>query len=265
MFLVTINKNQFVQDHCHVDNFNTTEDPLNPILTRQTKQLITVEKQQFLQDYYGRDNTAHSIDGPAKTITTENSKHLVTVENKFMVQHYSGEHSSKIESPLPTITTKDHNTIVSTKAKFISPQYNSNGNPGANVNNIEEPLQSITTKEKFQFISAYFNSSGNPESQNQSIDNQLGTILTGTNKKALITALQNGDIDFDIKMRFLHPEELSQISTFPEKYFTDPNLRLTKKEQVKLIGNAVPPEWAKLIIEPIVKELQGILIKKKTG
>lgn len=224
--LVTIEKKQFIQDHCHMDNYNKPDEPMNPVLTRQTKQLITVEKQQFLQDYYGRDDTAHSLDGPAKTIRTENSKHLVT-------------------------------------AQFISPQYNSNGNPGANTNNIDEPLKTITTEEKFQFITAYFNSSGNPGTQNQSIDNPLGSILTGSNKKALVTALQNGEIDFDIKMRFLHPEELSRISSFPEKYFTNPQLRLTKKEQVKLIGNAVPPEWARQIIAPVVKQLQEVMIKEE--
>ena len=261
--LVTIEKKQFVQDHCHMDNYNIPDEPMNPVLTRQTKQLITVEKQQFLQDYYGRDDTAHSIDGPAKTIRTENSKHLITIENKLMVQHYTGDHSSDINQPLPTITTTDHNTLISAKAQFLSAQYNSNGKPEANNYCIESPHKAITTRQKSQFITAYFSSNGNQGSQNQSIDLPLGSILTGPNKKALVTALQNGEIDFDIKMRFLHPEELSRISSFPEKYFTNPQLRLTKKEQVKLIGNAVPPEWARQIIAPVVKQLQEVMIKEE--
>jgi len=64
-------------------------------------------------------------------------------------------------------------------------------------------------------------------------------------------------------MRFLDPEELSQISTFPAGYFTNKQLGLSRKQQTKLIGNAVPPEWAKIIIEPIVKELNTILNGKK--
>ncbi len=224
--LVTIDKKQFVQDHVQTDNYNTTDEPLNPILTRQTKQLITLEKIQFLQDYYGRTDTATNLDAPANTIRTENSKHLIT-------------------------------------AQFISPQYNSNGNPAANNNSIDEPLHTITTQEKSQFISTWFNSSGNPASQNQGIDMPLGSILTGTNKQALITAIENGEIDFDIKMRFLHPEELSRISTFPKQYFTNPLLKLTKKEQVKLIGNAVPVDWARQIIAPVVAGLQEVLIKQE--
>lgn len=252
--LVTVDKKQFVADHCHTDNYHLPDEPMNPILTRETKQLITVEKLQFISDYYGRDNTAHSLNGPANTITTQNSKNLITTQ--LLVQHYSGNHSSDIENPLPSITTVDHNTLVT--AKFISHHFGSGNNQS-----IENPLNSITTKEKVQFITAYFNSSGHPETQNQDINNPLNAITTGTNKQALITAIANGEIDFDIKMRFLDPEELSQISTFPPNYFTHKDLKLSRKAQTKLIGNAVPPEWAKIMIEPVVRELEEILNSKR--
>lgn len=246
--LVTIEKNQFVTDHCHTDNYNLPGEPMNPILTSETKQLITVEKIQFLNDYYGRDNTTQDINGPAMTITTENSKNLITVEKKMLIQHYSGNHSSDINAPLPSITTVDHNTLLDVKANLISPQYNSNGNPGANAIDMNDPLWAITTQEKFQFISAFFNAEKNQES---------------INKQSLIDALMNGEIDFDIKMRFLDPEELSRISTFPEKYFTHKDLKLSRKAQTKLIGNAVPPEWARIIIEPVIKELEEIFSSKR--
>jgi len=236
--LVTCEKLQFIADHCYSDNYNHINEPLNPQLTRQDKRFVTIES-QFIADYYSRDDTAHSLDGPANTITCENSKHIIT--SNLLVQHYSGDHSSGINEPLPTVTTVDHNAIVTTQ--FISKQYNSNGKPESNNQSIDEPCGSLTTQEKIQFITAYFSNSGK--------------------ENDLISALKNGDIDFDIKMRFLEPEELSRISTFPKGYFTNPLLKLTKKEQVRLIGNAVPPEWAKIIIEPVVSELKQILSAKK--
>jgi len=261
--LVSVDKKQFVQDHCYMDNYHEIDEPMNPQLTRQTKQLITIEKVQFLSDYYGRDDAAHSIDVPAMTITTENSKHLVTINKKFFSKYYSGPDGRHFafspEDPYHTVKTVTNTALIDVKAKFISNQRNSNGKPESNNSNVESPLPSISTVEKTQFISAYFSSAGNSHSQNQSIDSPLGTIVTATNKRSLITAISNGEIDFDIKMRFLDPEELSRISTFPDGYFTHPRLRLTKKEQTKLIGNAVPPEWARLIIEPVVKELDRIL------
>jgi site-specific DNA-cytosine methylase len=227
--LVTIDKKHFVADHCYSDNYNTPEDPLNPILTRETKQLITVEKLQFLSDYYGRENTAHSLDGPSNTITTQNSKHLVTIN----------------------------------KNQFIAAQYNSNGNPEANTKSIDDPLNSVTTEEKMQFITAYFSSSGNQHSQNQSIEQPLNTITTSGTHHALVSAFTNGNIDFDIKMRFLDPEELAQISSFPKGYFTNKQLGLSRKQQTKLIGNAVPSEWARLIIQPMVKTLNELISCRK--
>jgi DNA (cytosine-5)-methyltransferase 1 len=260
--LIQLEKIQFVQDHCHVDNYNNINEPLTPILTREQKQLITVEK-QFVADYYSRDDTAHSLERPVNAIRCENSKHLVSTKANFIIQNYSGEHSSRIDEPIPTITTIDHNQVVTAKAQFISKQYNSNGNPAANNQSLNEPVGTLTTEEKIQFITAYFNSNGNPESQNQSLNNPLNTILSGTNKKALITAIRNGEFDFDIKMRFLDPEEMAQISTFPKGYFTNKLLKLTRKEQTRLIGNAVPPEWAKMMIEPVIKQLKEKLQQRK--
>lgn len=209
--LIQLEKIQFVQDHCHNDSYCKVNEPLNPILTWESKHLITVEK-QFVADYYSRDDTAHSLERPANTIRCENSKHL-----------------------------------VSTKAQFISKQYNSNGNPAANNQSINEPIGTLTTEEKIQFITAYFSTN----------DPLLG------DKQALITALRNGEFDFEIKMRFLDPEEMAQISTFPKGYFTNKLLKLTRKEQTRLIGNAVPPEWAKMMIEPVINQLIAILKSRK--
>jgi len=267
------------------------KSPLNTITTKERHALVKLEKIQFADHCY-TDNY-NTIDEPLRPQLTRQDKRFVTVENKLMVQHYSGIHASKIEDPLPTITSIDHNALVCTKAqfiadyygrfdtahslngpantittenskhlvscKFLSHQYNSNGNPAANNQSIDEPVKALTTEEKVQFITAYFSSGGNQQSQNQDINNPLNAITTGTNKQALITALEKGKFDFDIKMRFLEPEELAQISTFPKGYFTNPLLKLTKKEQVRLIGNAVPPEWAKLIIEPVKNELEKLL------
>lgn len=223
--LVTLEKIQFIQDYCRGDIFNSTKEPLSPQLTWQTKQLVSVD---FITD--GTFSDYSKIFTP--------------------------------DDPLNTITSQQRHQLVTAKTQFISKQYNSNGNPELNNQSLSEPIGALSTEEKMQFISAYYNSSGRPETQNQDIDAPIGSILTGTNKKALITAIKKGLVDFDIRMRFLDPEELSRISTFPARYFTDPRLKLTKKAQVKLIGNAVPPEWAKLIIEPVVKELQERLQMK---
>ncbi len=256
--LVKMEKLQFVQDHCQSDQYSSINEPMLPQTSQQTKQLITI-KDNLIYNYYGRDDNIDDKDKPLGAITC----------------------------------TQSQKSLVTPQVQFISRQNNSNGKPEANNKSIAEPLGAICSREKNQFISAFFNSSNKPETQNQDIELPLNAI-TGSNNKALVTgnlidsyhtsdsaihdtneplstircsgslALQTikaDEFDFDIKMRFLTPEELARVSTFPEKYFTHPTLNISVKDQTRLIGNAVPPEWARMIIEPVIKELVKFLNK----
>lgn len=225
--LVQIKKTQLIDEHVQQDIFNTIDEPLSPVLTRQTKRLITIEKAKFVVDYYTRDVAGHGIDEPSSTITTENRKILITSSKKQFIQHSFGK-------------SMEHG--------------------------IDEPMRALTTKEKVQFITTYFSSGKNQHTQHHGIDVPLNAITTSPNKHALVTAFANGEIDFDfdIKSRFLEPDELASISTFPAGYFTHRDLKLSKKAAITLIGNAVPPAWAKIIIEPVVKQLDEKLNQLKT-
>lgn len=253
--LITCEKLQFIQDHCHTPNYNLPDDPLNPQLTRQTKQLITIDK-QFLAKYYNGNRadgrTQHhcqDLDQPFPTIKTHDGSAIVSVKGQFYTRRLTNEYANQpLEKPAPTITTCGNDALVTIKGQFISAQYNSNGNPEANNHPLSSPLPSCTTDEKFQFITAYFNSGGHPETQNQSINKPLNTILADRNKHALVTADHEG-FDFDIKMRFLSAEELASIMGFPEGYFNRPGLRLSKKSIIRMVGNAVPVGMAKALIE----------------
>lgn len=263
--LVKLEKMQFIQDHCRTDNYNKPDEPITPQLTRQTKQLITIDgkgKENMIYNYYGREDNIDNTEKPLGTITC----------------------------------TQSQKSVVTSKIKFISQQNNSNGKPEANNKSIDEPLGTICSQEKNQLISAYFNSDNKPETQNQSLEQPLNAITTGTNKSALVTgnlidayytsehavhdvdtplptirtsgslalhSLSADELDFDIKMRFLTPEELGRVSTFPEGYFTNKVLRISVKDQTKLIGNAVPPEWARIIIQPVIEDLREYLLKQK--
>ena len=266
--LVKVEKLQFIQDYCHQDRYDLPDRPISTLLTWQTKQLITVEKKQFIAKYYNGDRKngkyqhhCQAITEPYPTIRTVDGSALVTVEKQFYTRALTNDYANQpLEKPAPTIMTWGSDALVSVKAQFISSQYNSSGNPGVNNSDVESALPSCTTKEKFQFVTAYFNSSGNPGSQNQSIDKPLNSILTGENKKALVTAEHEGLVDFDIKMRFLTDEELSSIMGFPEGYFHKPELKLSRKEIIKMVGNAVPVGMAKALLSPVVKQLSDKIL-----
>ncbi|MGV3705430.1 MAG: DNA cytosine methyltransferase [Arcticibacter sp.] len=176
--LITVEKLKFIMDHCHSDNYNTIEEPLNPQLTRQTKQMATVDVRHFLCQFYGGSDQTQSVDTAINTITGNDRHQLIRLE-------------------------------------------------------------------KVQFIAKYFNSNGHPENNVESLDDPLSTIMQEP-KHQLITLLDS----FDIKARFLRPDELASCSTFPRDYFSHPELKLSHKNAIKLIGNAVPPLWAEKLVNP---------------
>ena len=231
------------------DNFSSINEPLHTITTKETHALIKLEKKRFITEHIWGATGYQDLEEPLKPILTKEAKQLVTVEKKkqLLIQHYGGDnHASSIEEPCPTITTVDHNTLLTCKHRkqFVSSQYNSNNNPGANNQSLDDPLTAITTREKHQFITAFFNSGGKPGTQNQSIEDPLNSITT-VNKHALATLL--ADYDFDIKMRFLTPKELADITGFPSDY----KFLGSKKQVTWMIGNAVTPCISAAIISTV--------------
>lgn len=200
------------------NRFQSLESPINTISTANRHQLITIEKLQFIMDYCRSDNY-NGLNDPLNPQLTRQTKQFVSVVH-YLCQFYGGsDQTQTIDTPINTINCKDRHQLI--------------------------------RLEKFQFIAKYFNSNGKPEYSVQSLDDPLSTIL-GNNKHQLITLLD----DFDIKARFLRPDELAGCSTFPSDYFSHPDLKLSHKDAVKLIGNAVPPEWAKVLLSPNLNKIK---------
>lgn len=220
--LVTVDNGQFIQDHCQTDNYQNLDQPLRTQLTWQTKQLITLEeKLRFIMDHCHSDKH-QDLSEPLGIQTTRQTKQLVNVEvyDTFITQYYGGSiQSNSLDEPINTIPCRDTHQLIRI--------------------------------EKIQFITKYFNNWDNPESQTQSLDDPLTTVLS-KNKHQLITILDN----FDIKARFLNKEELAACSTFPRDYFSHPELKLSQKSAIQLIGNAVPPKWAEVLIAPNIQTIQ---------
>lgn len=228
--LLTVENFQFIQDHCQTDNYQCIDDPLRTQLTWQTKQLITMEKLQFIMDHCHSDKY-QDFGEPLGVQTTRQTKQMVNVDidNIFITQYYGGSiQSNSLDEPINTIPCRDtHQLIRIEKIQFIAKYFNSNGNPGANTESLDGPLSPILTEFKHQLI----------------------TILD----------------KFDIKARFLNKEELASCSTFPRDYFSHPALKLSQKSAIELIGNAVPPLWAKVLIEPNLATIQEYKLRMEVA
>lgn len=144
-----------------------------------------------------------------------------------------------LDKPLPTITTSGAHYAL------VQPFVSAIGQTSAKARNrtIEQPLSTICTKQEhgivIPFITEYY---GNGMAK--SLEEPLPTLTT-KDRFALVN--QQG---LDIGFRMLQPHELSAATGFPRDYkFTG-----SKVEQVKQIGNAVPPGFAEALLSAILKE-----------
>lgn len=125
--------------------------------------------------------------------------------------------------PIGTVTAVDHHSVVTASLgsitdrreevrAFLIAYYGVDQDP-----RLQLPFPTVTTHDRFGLVTV------------RGIDYQI----------------------IDIGLRMVQPHELSRCTGFDEGYILDPIVdgkRLTKGEQVAMIGNAVPPAFAEAIV-----------------
>lgn len=180
-------------------------EPL-PTITAGGGHIAVIEP--FLLRYNKGSDRHHKISDPVPVMDCSNRYGLVTpsLQPLFIPQQSAGS-AKTVESPLPTISTAGAISIVE---PFLIKFYGC----GQQAKKLQEPLDTITTKDRFGLIN--------------------GNIL------------KIGDQTFflDIRFRMLQPHELAAGMGFPKDYL----FAGSKKDQVKQIGNAVSPNLSEALI-----------------
>lgn len=174
---------------------------------------------------------AKSVDEPAPTICASGN-HIAEVRTllaPYINKHYGGVVGHGVERPLGTITTVDHHSL------------------GAVVLAPEQVADQFPNAEKvLPFLISYY---GSEADIGQAIGAPLRTITT-RERFALVTLVIDG-VTYaivDITMRMLEPHELlkAQFGKYARGFKLDK--ALTKKDQVRLIGNSVVPHVMEAIV-----------------
>lgn len=175
---------------------------------------------------------AKSVEEPAPTICASGN-HIAEVETllaPYIAKHYGGVIGHGVERPLGTITTVDHHSVAGV---VLAPEQVAEQYPNA--------------VKVLPFLISYF---GSEADIGQAIGQPLRTITT-RDRFALVTLLVDGVtfVIVDICMRMLEPRELlrAQFGKYARGFKLDK--ALTKKDQVRLIGNSVVP----YVMEAIVR------------
>jgi DNA (cytosine-5)-methyltransferase 1 len=145
----------------------------------------------------------------------------------FLAKHYGGVVGQPIGEPLHTVQTKPHYGEV---RAFLIKYFGTDQNP-----QVREPLHTLTTKDRFGVVTV--NIQGEPY------------IIT------------------DIGMRMLSPRELFRAQGFDDSYVIDIEIdgrRITKTDQVRMVGNSVcPPIAAELVRANLIESEEQVALREE--
>lgn len=193
----------------------------------------------------GKGRNPKSVDEPLDTVLTENHDALV---QPFVVAVNHGDGSTPsndrcrpVEDPLPTLTCKNGFGIVE---PFLLPHQHGNDTE-QNVRSVEQPMPTVTATSSDMFLIEPYVSKYYGTGACKRVDEPLDAVTTqdrfGLVEPYLIPV--GNDRYLGIRFRMLQPHELAGAQGFARDYKFHGN----KSTQVKQIGNAVPHYTAKAL------------------
>lgn len=198
----------------------------------------------------GQEPRTRSVEEPSPVIVPSgNGASLVAA---FMAKHFTGVDGAPLTEPTPTVTTIDHNALV---AAHIQRDFGTSTGSAADT-----PIGTITSVFGghaglvASFLAKYYGTGDGDE-----LSNPTPTITT-KDRFGLVTVTVRGEPYYiaDIAMRMLQPRELYNAQGFPRSYIIDRGAdgrKLTKTEQVRMVGNSVCPPIAAALARANVPEL----------
>lgn len=204
----------------------------------------------------GRGRNPRSLDDPLDTVLTENHEALVqpfvvAVNHGDGAQAASNDRCRPVDEPLPTLTCKNGFGVVE---PFLLPHQHGNDTE-KNVRSVEEPMPTVTATSSDMFLVEPYVSKYYGTGDCQPVNEPLDTVTTkdrfGLVEPYLIPVGDNRHLG--IHFRMLQPHELAAAQGFAKNYKFHGN----KSMQVKQIGNAVPHYTAKALCRERLQQYLG--------
>ena len=200
----------------------------------------------------GKGRNPKSVDEPLDTVLTENHDALI---QPFLVavNHSDGKTTAAndrcrpVDDPLPTLTCKNGFGVVE---PFILPHQHGN-DTDHNIRSVDQPMPTVTATSSDLFLVEPYLSKYYGTGACQPVDEPLDTVTT-KDRFGLVTPhlIHVGNNRYlGIRFRMLQPHELAGAQGFSKDYKFHGN----KSTQVKQIGNAVPHYTAKALCRERLK------------
>ncbi len=159
------------------------------------------------------------------------------------------------DGPLSTVTARDHHALVASTIVKLKGSC-ADGQP------VDEPLDSVcaqgTHYAEVRALLVKYYGTGTTQEITEPVD-----TVTAKARFGIVTIHGDEYMIVDISFRMLTPRELARAQSFPDSYVLDVDgngRRLTTEQQVRLVGNSVPPLVAAAIVTANVPGLAEVRV-----
>lgn len=197
----------------------------------------------FIAELRGGGSTARPVDQPAATFTASGNHHALIMRNNGERGGSPARHTTPADEYLRTLTA------VGPLPSLLTPYYGASASAGST----DDPIGTLTTVDRYALVQRHNTSKGDGAEMVTPAREPLRTLTT-KGHQSLITP---GDIEAaaaqvdDCLFRMLEPHEVAAGMAFPADYVWDG----TRRERVKLAGNAVTPPAARDLIAAVAESL----------
>ena len=210
--------------------------PLRTQTARHADALVT----PFIAELRGGGSDARSVNDPMSTVTASGNHHGLVVP----AGGTWNDDARPASDPHRTMTTRETTAL-------LTPYYGAS----QTAQSANDPVGTLTTVDRYALITRHNSSKGDGAEMTTPAHEVLRTLTT-TAQQSVITpgdiAVAEAQVD-DCLFRMLEPHEVAAGMAFPADYLWQG----TRRERVKLAGNAVTPPAARDLLWAVAESLGG--------
>lgn len=219
------------------------DEPMAALTANDTSKALV--QAPFIAELRGGGSDARPTSHPMSTVTASGNHHALIMRNNGERGGHPSRHTTPASEYLRTLTANGP------LPSLLTPYYGS----AESSKPASEPVGTLTTRDRYALITRHNSSKGDGAEMTTPVGEYLRTLTT-TAQQSILTP---GDIELaeaqvdDCLFRMLEPHEVAAGMAFPADY----KWTGTRRERVKLAGNAVTPPAARDLIWAVAESLGG--------
>lgn len=261
------------------DSIDVCRDPLRTQTTNDGTALV----RPFIAELRGGSSDARPVDDPLATVTAGGNHHALIEAEPFMLERRGEYRTRSLDDPMSTLTANDTTKALITPAggswnddarpvdealrslttrdayALLAPYYSSG--PGETARSAMEALGALTTRDRYALVMRNNTARGDQGQMVTPAAEELRTLTT-KGHQSLVTPSEQAAAESmvdDCLFRMLEPHEVAAGMAFPATYQWQPYTvkSISRRDLVKLAGNAVTPPAARDLMAAVVESLEA--------